>query len=195
MPDRPLSTIAPAASRNTASAQSTGPGIRRSRRGPSPRRSSRSTCRDYQIERLLHGQVRADLAVLGGGDLHAGPAQNQPDELPVRIAVFHQEHADAGKRGQDSLRLRARAGYAVRRGSIQDPDTVQRSRGNRHRKGAPLAHLAGDCNSAAQGLGNAPADRQPQARAAERRKGDSPPGPLGRGACRKRRPSRCKMLP
>ena len=43
----------------------------------------------------------------------------------------------------------------------------KRSRGDRHGKRAALADFTGDADSAAEGLGNAATDRQPQAGAAE----------------------------
>ena len=59
------------------------------------------------------------------------------------------------------------AAHALRHRRIEDLDGVQRPGGDGHGKRAALADLAGDVDIAAQGLGDAAADRQSQAGAAE----------------------------
>ena len=91
----------------------------------------------------------------------------RPDEFPVGVAVLDQQNADAGQRRQGSCWPVAACCGCRPPAGRPGCDALQRSRGDGRGKRAPLAHLAGDGDAAAEGLGNAAADRQSQAGAAE----------------------------
>ena len=103
-----------------------------------------------QVERFLQGEVRAEASIFGLGDHGAGPLQQEADEFPVRIAVFHYQDSRAGQRGQGAARLPLGTADAVRGRGVEQLDALQGTGGDRDREGAPLADLAGDLDPSAQ---------------------------------------------